>query len=257
MLGPDEIERLTGAPVGFAGPVGLPESVEIVADPLLAGYDGMIVGANEADAHLRGVRMGRDFTPAHTASIAVALDGDPCPSCADGRLRARRGVELGHIFKLDVKYSEAMGATYLDDQGREHPFIMGCYGFGVSRAVAAAIEQHHDERGIRWPKPITPFHAIVTPVNLSDAAVAEAAEAIHDGLEARGFDVLLDDRDIRPGPKFKDADLVGVPVRVTVGERHLRNGNVELYDRLADESRVVPRDEAVDAVAAYYADVDG
>ena len=252
MLDAAEIERLTGAPVGFAGPVGLPDDVEIVADTLLAGYDGMIVGANAADAHLRGVRMGRDFRPAHTASISIALDGDACPSCREGRLRARRGVELGHIFKLDVKYSEAMGATFLDAEGRERPFIMGCYGFGVSRAVAAAIEQHHDERGIRWPRPITPFHAIVTPVNMADATVTEAAERIHDALEARGLDVLLDDRDIRPGPKFKDADLIGVPVRVTVGERHLRGGNVEVYDRIEDRVEIVALDAAADAVVASY-----
>jgi len=252
LLGDAEIEATTGASVGYAGPVGLPESVTIVADPLLSAYDGMIVGANRTDTHLRGVQMGRDFSPHQTAPISMAMSGDTCRQCGIGKLYTTRGVELGHIFKLDTKYSEAMKATFLDDAGAENAYIMGCYGFGVSRAVAAAIEQHNDAKGIRWPKSITPYHAIVMPINLADPETAEVSERLYRDLQGAGFDVLFDDRDMRPGPKFKDAELIGVPLRVTVGERNLKNGQVELYDRLRDGADLVAPEGVVDAVRAYY-----
>jgi len=253
LLTDEEIVKVTGAPVGFAGPVGLPSDVEIIADDLLAGYDGMIVGANAAETHLRSVRMGRDFSAKRTAALAMPLAGDRCSRCEKGTLALQRGVEIGHIFKLDVKYSKSMKAAFLDAEGQEQFFIMGCYGFGVSRAVAAAIEQHHDEKGIRWPKALTPFHAIVLPVNVADARTLQVCEEIYAGLSRLGLDVLMDDRDLRPGPRFKDAELVGVPMRVTVGERNLKDGNVEIYDRLADRTHLVAIDQAVDAVRAYYA----
>ncbi len=253
LLNDEEILELTGAPVGFAGPVGLPGTVEIVADTLLDAYDGMVVGANKADAHLRGVRMGRDFKPARTAAIAMAAAGDRCVQCNEGELVLQRGVEIGHIFKLDVKYSKAMKATYLDRDGTDKFFIMGCYGFGVSRAVAAAIEQHHDEKGIRWPKALAPYHVIVTPLNLSDAGTVTAMETVYADLAAAGYDVLLDDRDLRPGPKFKDAELVGVPLRVTLGERNLKDGNAEVYYRLEDRNEIVPLGNVVEVVRGYYA----
>jgi len=253
-LGAEEVARLTGAEVGYAGPVGLPKDVRIIADSLLEQYDGMIVGANATGAHLRGVKMGRDFEPAQIAGIAVVAAGDTCKACGRGKLASQRGVELGHIFKLDRKYSKSMNATYLDADGADKHFIMGCYGFGVSRAVAAAIEQHHDENGIRWPRAITPFHAILTPINLSHAQTMEAAESIYAEMREAGLAALLDDRDLRPGPKFKDADLVGVPVRVTLGERNLKNGNVEIHYRLEGRDEVVAVAEAVKAVKAYYAE---
>ncbi len=255
LLGDAEISKLTGAAVGYAGPVGLPDGVLIIADALLEQYDGMIVGANRTDAHLRGVKLGRDFQPHETGSLSVVQAGDTCPSCRKGKLTAHRGVELGHIFKLDVKYSESMKATYLDSDETEKPFIMGCYGFGVSRAVAAAVEQHHDEKGIRWPKSITPFHAIILPININDAEVMKTAESIYDSLRETGADVLLDDRDLRPGPKFKDADLVGVPLRITIGQRNLKDGNVELYYREDDRSELLGVDKAAGAVRAWYGDV--
>jgi prolyl-tRNA synthetase len=253
LLTDDEILSLTGAPVGFAGPVGLPGHVEIIADTLLDAYDGMVVGANKADAHLRGVKMGRDFKAARRATIAMAAAGDRCAQCKDGELVLQRGVEIGHIFKLDVKYSKAMKATYLDSEGKDNFFIMGCYGFGVSRAVAAAIEQHHDEKGIRWPKALSPWHVIVTPLNLSDAATVSAMESVYEGLGAAGFEVLLDDRDLRPGPKFKDAELLGVPLRVTLGERNLKDGNAEVYFRLEDRTEIVSLGGVVERVRGYYA----
>jgi prolyl-tRNA synthetase len=247
---PEEVEALTGAPVGFAGPVGL--KATIIADELLDAYDGMIVGANAADAHLRGVKMGRDFKPERSAPVSTVVAGDRCASCGKGELALQRGVEIGHIFKLDVKYSKAMHATFLDQEGQERPFIMGCYGFGVSRAVAAAIEQHYDEKGIRWPKALTPFHVIVTPLNLNDEGTVKAMERAYADLRAAGFDVLLDDRDLRPGPKFKDAELIGVPVRVTLGERNLKDGNCEVYYRLDDKTDVVALAEVVASVKQYY-----
>ena len=249
---PEEIEKLTGAPVGFAGPVGL--KAVVIADELLGAYDGMIVGANAADAHARGVKMGRDFNAAQTARISMAIAGDRCSNCGKGELVLQRGVEIGHIFKLDTKYSNAMKATFLDHEGKEQAFIMGCYGFGVSRAVAAAIEQQYDEKGIRWPKSLTPFHVIVTPLNLNDATTQQAMERVYAELTTAGFEVLLDDRDLRPGPKFKDAELIGVPMRVTLGERNLKDGNCEIYYRLEDRSDVKPVGDVVAAVKAYYHD---
>ena len=248
-----EILSVTGGPVGFSGPVGLEGKAEIIADALLEKYDGMIVGANQKDMHLRGVRMGSDFKPARSAALSTAKAGDVCPQCGKGDLELQRGVEIGHIFKLDTKYSAAMKATFLDTEGKEKPFIMGCYGFGVSRAVAATIEQHHDEKGIRWPKSLTPFHVVLTLVNISDDTTVKAAEKIYAELGAAGLDVLMDDRDLRPGPKFKDAELIGVPVRITLGERNLKDGNAEIYYRLEDKADVLKLGDVVSAVTKYYA----
>jgi prolyl-tRNA synthetase len=248
------IRAATGAPVGFAGPVGLGEKVEIVADALLQGYQGMIVGANKADAHLRGVRMGKDFrAPSQVADISTVVAGDRCRQCKSGELEVQRGIEIGHIFNLGDKYSRSMNATFLDASGQEQRFIMGCYGFGVSRAVAAAIEQHHDPHGIRWPKSLAPFHVIVLPVNPSDPQTRSVAETLYRDLTDGGLDVLFDDRDLRPGPRFKDADLVGIPLRVTIGERNLKDGNVEIYYRLEDLTEVLPVADAVGRVRGYYA----
>jgi prolyl-tRNA synthetase len=252
LLGDDEIQRVTGAAVGYAGPVGLPADVRIIADPLLEQYEGMIVGANETDTHLRGVKLGRDFTPTQTAPLAEALDGDWCKACGKGRLYIQRGSELGHIFKLDTKYSTSMHATFLDTNGKENPFIMGCYGFGVSRAVAAAIEQHHDDKGIVWPRSITPFHVIVLPVSTANFDAIPPAEELYAQLTEAGFDVLLDDRDLRPGPKFMDSELLGVPMRITLGERNLKNGNAEVYYRQDDRKDLVPVGDVAGLVKAFY-----
>jgi len=250
-----EILSVTGGPVGFSGPVGLAGKAEIIADALLEKYDGMIVGANAADTHLRGVRMGVDFKADKMVALSTAKAGDVCSQCGAGELELQRGVEIGHIFKLDTKYSAAMKATFLDAEGKDHPFIMGCYGFGVSRAVAATIEQHHDEKGIRWPKALTPFHVILTLVNISDDVTMKAAERLDEEMGRAGLDVLVDDRDLRAGPKFKDAELLGVPVRVTLGERNLKDGNAEMYYRLEDRSEIVPLDRVSALVRDYYADV--
>jgi prolyl-tRNA synthetase len=168
---------------------------------------------------------------------------------------SRRGVELGHIFKLGTKYSKSMGATFLDAEGKEQAFIMGCYGFGVSRAVAAAVEANHDDMGIVWPASITPFHVIILPVNVADTATMEVAEKLYQDLCGRGWDVLLDDRDLRAGFKFKDADLVGVPLRVTLGERNLKEGKIEIHYRKDGRSELVTYDEVERLVERFYAGV--
>ncbi len=254
-LDEEGIKKLTGAEVGFAGPVGLPAGTRIIADPLLEEYDGMIVGANATDTHLRGVRMGRDFEATELQRVCVAEAGDRCVRCKNPNLAVRRGVELGHIFKLGTKYSESMNATYLDREGKERHFIMGCYGFGVSRTVAAAIEANYDERGIRWPRAIAPFHAIVLPVNMSDDKTLAVGEALYEELRAGGWDVLLDDRDLRAGFKFKDSELVGVPLRITVGERNLKDGKVEIYQRQHDRTELVDRSAVAAAIEEFYGDV--
>lgn len=245
-LEPAEIETLTGGPVGFSGPVGLPPGTVVVADELVRSYDTMIVGANRADAHLRGVAAGRDFAIGSFADLVQARAGDLCPRCGDALTRSN-GLEVGHIFKLGTKYSEAMNARFIDEAGGTHPFIMGCYGFGISRMVAAAIEQKHDENGIVWPPSLAPFDVLVLPVNVNDAPVRECAERFEREIAGKGIDVLLDDRDLSPGIKFKDADLVGVPLRLTIGKK-LKDGIVELYDRAGRTAEELPVDAAVERI---------
>jgi prolyl-tRNA synthetase len=222
----DEVRRATGAPVGFVGPVDF--DGKIVADREVAHVLNAVAGANESDHHLRNVNHGRDFH-AELADLRMVTEADACPKCQD-KLTLYRGIEGGHVFVLGTHYSATMGATFLDENGDERPIVMGCYGIGVSRLVAAAIEQHNDDDGIRWPVAIAPFEVIVTPL-AKDGEVAEAAERLYTELVALGVDVLLDDRDERPGVKFKDADLIGVPLRITVGARALKEGQVELKRR--------------------------
>lgn len=237
------VEAATGAPVGFAGPHGL--SIERIADLDLKGLKNMVVGANEADAHRTGANVGRDFEVTKWADIRGALDADPCPRCK-GKLKEFRGIEVGHVFMLGTKYSLAMNATFLDANGGEQPFIMGCYGIGVGRTAAASIEQNHDERGIIWPWPIAPLHVYVLPVNVKQNDVMQAAIDIHDRLESAGFETLLDDRDERAGVKFADADLLGVPLRITIGPKHLKDGNVELKRRDTEQIEIVPISQIVE-----------
>jgi prolyl-tRNA synthetase len=242
----DEIETMTGAPVGFAGPVGLPEGTRIYADSLVRDYRRMIVGANKADTHLVDVRPERDFSIDRYADFVWARGGDACPGCGKP-LEHGRGVEVGHIFKLGVKYSTAMDATFLDEKGETHPFIMGCYGFGISRTVAAAIEQHHDTDGIVWPESIAPYDILILPVNVNDDAVMELASRLEGELEEKQVEVLTDDRDLSPGVKFKDADLLGIPLRLTIGKR-LKEGKVELFHRATKETEDVPVDGVLEAI---------
>ncbi|HAG07855.1 MAG TPA: proline--tRNA ligase, partial [Peptococcaceae bacterium] len=240
------VEEATGAPVGFAGPVGL--SLPLVVDREVAALANAVSGANAADAHYVNVNPGRDFPLDTVADIRLAAAGDGCTRCGEP-LAAARGIEVGQLFKLGDKYSKVMGATFLDENGRERPFIMGCYGIGVSRTMAAAVEQHHDDHGIIWPPTIAPFEVVVLPVNSKDAVQVELAEKIYRMLVTAGYDTILDDRTERPGVKFKDADLIGYPVRVTVGQKAGAN-QVEVRLRRTGETTVVGVNNVCATVAA-------
>jgi prolyl-tRNA synthetase len=245
MAGDECITDVTHAPKGFAGPVGL--ELRIVADYAVQGMRNMVTGGNEVDTHLINVNLGRDFQVDEFADVRLAQEGDPCPRCS-GRLQISRGIEVGHIFKLGTKYSEALGATYLDLEGREQLLVMGCYGIGVGRTAAAAIEQNHDEHGIIFPLAIAPFHVLLLPVNNKDAQIMKAAEDLYQELSAQGIEVLLDDRDERPGVKFNDADVIGIPLRLTVGEKNLKQGKVEIKERKSGEVTLVDLQEASEKV---------
>jgi len=241
----EEVRRLSGAPVGFAGPVGLPDEVRILADRSLEGMEAFVCGANAADAHLVGVRVGRDLELSEYHDLLLVTGGDPSPK-GDAALELFRGIEVGHIFKLGTKYSAAMGCVFADDQGEDHPMIMGCYGLGIGRTVAAAIEQNHDDDGIIWPRPLAPFEVLLLELNpKGDDAVRQETERIYAALQDKGVDVLYDDRSERPGVKFNDADLLGVPVRIVVGARGLKEGKVELSHRRDREKVQVAKDDAV------------
>jgi prolyl-tRNA synthetase len=250
----DEIESLTGAPQGFAGPVGL--DLRIVADLLLEGATGMVTGANKKDAHLTGVDQVRDFSGATFADLRMARAGDGCRRC-EGELEEYRGIEVGQVFYLGDKYSKALSATYLDADGKEQIMEMGTFGIGVTRTMAAAIEQNHDENGIIWPVSIAPYEVLIVPVKWDHDASREAAEQIYEKLGAAGIDVLMDDRDERAGVKFNDADLIGVPYRITIGPRGLDNGEVELKARSEADAEKVPLSDIVDTVVARVVEARG
>jgi len=242
------VERVTGAPVGFAGPVGL--ALRVVADLSVRGLHDAVTGANREDTHLVGVDQQRDFPQVEFADLRQARAGDVCARCHEGAYAEHRGIEVGQVFYLGTKYSTAMKATFLGADGAERPLEMGCYGIGITRTVAAAIEQHHDDAGICWPAALAPFGAHVVPVNAKDESLVAAAERVATELAHAGIDVLVDDRDERPGVKFKDADLIGLPVRVTVGPRGLKAGKVEVKPRIATAAEEVPLGEAAARVMA-------
>ncbi|NIM03715.1 proline--tRNA ligase [bacterium] len=236
------IEEVTGAPLGFAGPVGLKVKCKLLADYSVEGIVNGITGANKKDYHLRNVNMSRDFEVDKVLDLRKVKEGDACPKCGK-RLEFSRGIEVGHTFKLGTKYSEALRATFLDKQGKEKYFVMGCYGIGVSRIVAAAIEQSHDQHGIIWPLPIAPFQVLILPVNYEHEKTRAISDRIYEQLESAGQEVLMDDRDERAGVKFKDADLIGIPIRVTVGEKTLAKNMVELKLRGEKEVREIQPDQ--------------
>jgi prolyl-tRNA synthetase len=239
-----EIEAALGSKAGYIGPVGA-KNVKVVADRRVALMSDFVCGANEEGYHLSGVNFGRDVEEPQVADIRNVLAGDPSPD-GKGKLEIVRGIEVGHIFQLRTKYSKAMGASFLDEKGESRPMEMGCYGIGVTRVVAAAIEQNHDERGIAFPRPMAPFEVGLVPIGYhKSAAVREAAERLHDELGAAGVDVLMDDRDERPGVLFADMDLVGIPHRVVLSERGLAAGNAEYKGRRDDKPREMPLKEVV------------
>ena len=242
----DDVERVTGAKVGFAGPVGLKEKIEVVMDNEVSAMANFIVGACETDYHFKNVNIGRDFTPDKIADVRNAVEGDACPKCGQP-LKMARGTEVGHIFKLGTKYSDALGCVYLDKDGKENSMIMGCYGIGVSRTLAAIIEQNHDDDGIKWPVVAAPYKVIVVPTKVNDEENMGLAERIYKQLLDEGVEVLIDDRNERPGVKFKDADLIGIPLRITVGRR-APEGIVEIKFRSSGVAEEVSVEEALKAV---------
>lgn len=233
---------------GFLGPIDWPEDIPLYADSVVMGMDQAVVGANEVDAHLTGVVPAAHIKPTKVLPLRLARENDPCPRCSGGTFTAYRGIEVGHVFKLGCKYSESMGATYLDANGKEKPMVMGCYGIGVGRTMAAAIEQNNDKDGIIWPVQIAPFHVNLLNLDIKDETVCETVNKLYNDLRARGVDVLIDDTANRPGPKFKDADLIGLPVQITVGARSLKQGNVEFKTRHNGEKQNVALADAVNAV---------
>jgi prolyl-tRNA synthetase len=239
------IEKVTGAPLGFAGPQGL-RNVRIIADHSVKGIVNGITGANKKDHHVSGVNPGRDFIPETYADLRFVRKGDKCAKCGK-ELTFHRGIEVGHAFKLGLKYSKAMKASYLDEAGKENLIVMGCYGIGVSRILAATIEQSNDENGIIWPVALAPYQVSIVPVNYDDEQTKKIADDIYSKLTAEGVEVILDDRPERAGIKFKDADLIGIPFRVTIGEKNLKEGKVELKARRdgQKDSKLVAVDDIV------------
>ena len=251
MAGEKEIQSLFHSEPGYIGPVGL-TTVTIVADASVMNLHNAVCGANEADRHFINVLPRRDIKPTHVADIRLIREGDPCPRCSSP-VKTARGIEVGQVFKLHTKYSQALDATYLDENGQEQLMVMGCYGVGVSRTMAAAIEQHHDADGIVWPASIAPYQVVIVPINTKDEPQMTMAEQIYRELSAVGVEVVLDDREERSGVKFKDADLIGYPLRITVGPKALKENCVELKVRRTKESLLLPLDGYVDGVTRLLA----
>ena len=248
MAGAERIAQATGAEVGFIGPVGL--RCRIYVDHSALALADFVCGGNQKDIHLTGVNWERDVGAVTAADLRNVREGDPSPS-GRGHLKIARGIEVGHIFQLGRKYSEPLKASVLDESGTEVTLLMGCYGIGVTRVVAAAIEQNHDDRGIIWPEPLAPFQVVLVPLNLQKSArVREVADRLYNDLTAQGIEVLYDDRDARPGVKFADAELLGIPHRLVVGDRGLEAGRLEYRYRRDSESTEFPAGEAVDFIKA-------
>ena len=221
----DTVVELTNSPVGFAGPIGL--QTQVIADQAVSMMMNCVVGGNKADTHIINANQERDFNIDMVTDIRYVTEGDRCPKCND-ELDISHGIELGHVFKLGTRYSDSLGAKFLDNNGKEQPIIMGSYGIGVNRILAATIEKSHDSNGIIWPLPLAPYEVLVVPINIKDDVIMDTATKIYDDLCEEGIEVLLDDRDQRPGFKFKDADLIGIPIRITVGKRLKETGELEI-----------------------------
>jgi prolyl-tRNA synthetase len=244
MSPPDVVLQVTGAQVGYAGPIGL-KDIRIIADSEIRTMQNFVVGANKDDTHIIGVNLD-DFRIDEYLEIRRAEPGEICPHCNQGRLEAFSGIEVGNIFMLGTKYSEALGANFIDADGNERPFIMGSYGIGITRTAQAAIEAFHDEKGIIWPNTIAPYDFHIVPIDIGDNRIRETAIEIYDGLSEKGYDVLMDDRDERAGVKFNDADLIGIPVRICIGARGLKDGVVEIVKRKGLQMEKVATEKAVE-----------
>jgi prolyl-tRNA synthetase len=245
LAAPEEILRETGGPIGFSGPVGL--KLRIFADYAAIQVCNAVAGANKADTHLTHVNVNRDYRPEQVGDLRMAVMGDPCPRCG-APLGFTPGIEVGHVFKLGTRYSKKMNSVYLDDKGQLHPMVMGCYGIGVNRIVAAAVENHHDDAGILWPRELAPYQVEIVSLDHKKLQIVETAHNLYDSLVKAGFEVLWDDRDAAPGVKFTDADLIGIPVRVTVGRRTLESGTVDVRVRKNKDQKSVTLEQVVETV---------
>ncbi|GHT27391.1 hypothetical protein FACS18942_06640 [Planctomycetales bacterium] len=246
---PETIEKVTGAPVGFAGPVNLAVKIPIYADYSVMETVNAITGANKAEKHLVNVNPNRDFTPDAVADLRNAADGDACPRCS-AKLKIRQAIEAGHVFKLGTKYSEALSAKFLDADETQKTIIMGCYGIGVNRIIAGLAETSYDDAGLVFPVNLAPYEAVICPVKVNDEKTMSVAKKLHDDLEALGVDCIVDDRDQRAGVKFKDADLIGFPLRVVLGEKALAEDKIEVKWRWEKESKLIAVEGAGAKIAA-------
>ena len=248
MADPATIRKVTGCEPGFAGPIGL--DIPVYYDHATGLMSDFVCGANERDMHYTGVNFGREIDTPETVDLRNVVEGDPTPG-GSGTLRIARGIEVGHIFQLGTTYAEAMKATVQDRDGNDVTMLMGCYGIGVTRIVGAAIEQNHDDRGIIWPEPLTPFDVVIVPINMHRSEkLREATEALYSELTDMGLDVLFDDRDARPGVKFADAELIGIPHRLVISDRGLEAGELEYRHRRDEESRMMKREDALKLLGA-------
>ncbi|MDD3732076.1 MAG: proline--tRNA ligase [candidate division Zixibacteria bacterium] len=247
MANPEQVQQFTGCPIGCAGPVGLRNDIPILVDPLVGRLKNFIVGANENEKHILNVNLDRDFKATKVVNLSKAREGDGCPRCR-GRLITRDGIEVGNTFMLGTKYSETLGAKYLDAEGKEHPCIMGSYGIGITRTPQAVLERYFDDKGIIWPKNIAPYLVELIPISMESSEQVETAEKIYRELQEAGIEVLYDDRPERAGVKFNDADLVGLPIRITIGDKSLKQGMVELKARAEKDFTLVAINQVVTAV---------
>ncbi|MHA6480918.1 proline--tRNA ligase [Paenibacillus sp. strain BS8-2] len=243
----DTIAAVAGTAVGFVGPIGL--TIPVLADLAVAEIEAGIAGANEINFHIANIVPGRDFPIMHTADIRSVTEGEACERCLEGKLYLAKGIEVGHVFKLGMKYSKALGARYLDANGRENAMIMGCYGIGVSRMISAIVEQHHDEKGIMWPIALAPYRVHLVPVSVKDEAQMGIAEIMYGALKGRGIDVIIDDRDERAGVKFNDSELIGIPIRIVIGKDAAR-GQVEYVERSTGVKELLSVHEAIEKVSS-------
>jgi len=240
------ITRLTKGPMGYSGPVGL-KSTRIMADHSLKGMKDFVTGANKKDAHLLNVNLDRDFKVDEWLDLRVVTKDDPCPKCGK-KIKIEHAIEVGHTFKLGTKYSKSLNAVYLDKDGKEKEIIMGCYGIGVNRIIAASVEQNNDTDGIIWPLSISPYEIVVVPINILDEKLRSASEKVYKRLKSAGFDVLFDDRDERAGIKFKDIDLIGIPLRIVVSDKNLKQGKLEAKLRSSKQTLSISEEGVIEGV---------
>jgi prolyl-tRNA synthetase len=254
MADPVTVQKITGAQVGYAGPVGL-KNIKLIGDKELLSMTNFVTGANADDSHLINVNLDRDFKLDSVVDIRDATAGELCPKCQKGRLKIDKGIEVGNTFMLGTKYSQALNATFIDEQGKEKFFIMGSYGVGITRTAQAAVEKFHDDLGIIWPVPIAPFLVEIVPVNILDEKQREAAFEIYHKMKEKNFEVLLDDRNERAGVKFNDADLIGIPLRITIGERSLKEDKVEVQVRGSQAQVLIRKNEVLDGFLKILSEV--